>query len=348
MKKYILILLLIALLFSACKGNNQDNAESTATDAYSGQTEDSSDTKASISNGDQSAAEEGEAYKVRVNKVNVRSSSDKSTDNNIIGTLGYEDVVRVISLSSEFSKVKLESGEYGYIYTDFLVKSDEVLYAVLPKASEQKKDNDGNLVYEEDGVTPVMLTNNLVDVRLYVPSADIALIFATDKNFTGVVQYKREIPLLQLSTAKKLQKAAELFAKDGYTIRLYDTYRPLSVQKNLYDIILNSSYIANPETTASNHNRGAAVDMALLDENGKELEFPTQTHTLNEAANRGNKSWSSKAKENVDYMTSIMKKAGFDPINSEWWHFADSDCKKFMTTDIDFSSITMVTKDYFN
>lgn len=341
MKKTILMLLSVALLFCGCGKNNLDTKQPILEDTLS-------QTEGPDANGLTSNALEGEEYKVRVNKANVRSSADNSTDNNIIGTLSYDDRVRVVSVSGEYSKIKLESGGYGYAFTSFLVKSDEVLYGVLPKVTEQKKDKDGNLVFKEDGVTPVMLTNNLVDVRLYVPSADIALIFATEKNFTGIVQYKRAIPLLQLDTAKKLQKAAELFAADGYTIRLYDAYRPLSVQKRLYTIVLNSSYIANPETTASNHNRGAAIDMVLLDKNGNELEFPTQMHTFNEAANRGSKSWSKKATENVDYMTSIMKKAGFDPINSEWWHFADKDKDKFMTTDIDFSTITMVTKDYFN
>ncbi|MEZ4358269.1 MAG: M15 family metallopeptidase [Eubacteriales bacterium] len=345
MKKIVLILLSIALLFCGC-GNNADSEEPTPT-STDNQTEDTSTSNASVSSENQTA-EEGEAYKIRVNEANVRSTPNKDSKDNVIGTLGYEEKVRLISSSyGEYSKVKLEDGQYGYVYTDFLVKEDEVLYAVLPKQTEQKKDKDGNLVYEEDGVTPVMLTNNLVDVRLYVPSADISLIFATDENFTGKVLYKKAVPLLQLGTAKKLKKAADLFAADGYTIRIYDAYRPLSVQKILYNIRKNSSYIANPETTASNHNRGAAVDMSLLDANGNELEFPTEIHTLNEDANRGNDSWSETAKENVDYMTSIMKKAGFDSISSEWWHFSDTDCHDFMTTDIDFSSITMVTKDYF-
>ena len=100
----------------------------------------------------------------------------------------------------------------------------------MPKQYEYERDKDGRIVYEEDGVTPVTLTSELIDVRLVVPNIEIYQIFGTEENFTGEVLYQRPVPVLQTATAKKLAAAARKFAADGYKIKLYDCYRPKSVQ----------------------------------------------------------------------------------------------------------------------
>ena len=195
----------------------------------------------------------------------------------------------------------------------------------------------------------MILKNNLKDIRLYIPDVDIHLVFATPDNILGEVLYARAVPLLQKETIKKLKEAAEMFAQDGYTIRIYDAYRPLSVQKKLFDMVQNAKYIANPETAnASNHNHGSAVDISLIDADGNELDFPCPVHTLNESANRDNPDWTDEQKANVEYLTEVMQSCGFTKISSEWWHFADSNSNAYMITDIDFSSLTMLPRSAFD
>jgi D-alanyl-D-alanine dipeptidase len=289
----------------------------------------------------------GAALKVRAPLINFRSSPNTESDANIIGELPYEH--RVIGVGAEQDFVRVfdpASQNYGYIQKDLLVGENVVLYAQIPNKKQQKKDNAGNPVFAADGVTPVMEKQELVDIRLYAPNVKYEFVFATENNYMGRRLYARSIPILQLGTAKKLKKAADLFAKDGYTIVLADAYRPLSVQRILYDKIRNGNYVANP-ATGSDHNRGAAVDMMLMDKNGNLLEMPTPMMTLNETANRGNPSWTPTAKANVDYMTNIMRKAGFFSISTEWWHFADNQRDLYMISDYDFATIRMIPKDWF-
>ena len=210
--------------------------------------------------------------------------------------------------------------------------------------------------------------NELVDVRLYLPEVKVNLMYAGSDNFTGQPVYTKDLCLLQKHTLEKLKKAQELFAKDGYTLVIYDAYRPLSAQRILYDAMPNSSYIANPDR-ASNHNRGVAVDVTLMDAQGNLLEMPSEIDTFNITAHRdfpnihqyeeGTDAYnallkqypdilsyparSQAATDHMNYLTRIMKQCGFTTIRSEWWHFADSDAKQFPATDLDFQSVPMGT-----
>lgn len=197
-------------------------------------------------------------------------------------------------------------------------------------------DEDGNKVKIEKEVI-----DNLVDVTAVIPSVDIVMIFSTPDNFTGTQYYPDPVCLLQKGTAEKLRKAQEKFMADGYCIRVYDAYRPLSVQKKLFEFVGgNRTYIASPEV-GSKHNRGAAVDMTLIDSEGNELEMPSPIHTMNTDSSRKNPNMTEQARKNMDYMTDIMVECGFTPYNGEWWHFNDKDFDKYMLTDYDLSKVLL-------
>lgn len=284
--------------------------------------------------------------KSRVNTLNYRSRPDVSDDSAILGQLGYEDEAEYIGVEGDFTLVKLPDGQEVYCYSEYLVDAGETLYAYLPTEREQQRDlQTGELVYESDGVTPVTVINELVDMRLYLPEAVYEQLFATDRNITGAPLYPRAIPLMQKGTVEKLTKAYGIFKADGYTLKVYDAYRPLRVQKILYDIVQNKHWIANPATTASNHNRGCAIDMSLIiDATGEEIVTPTPVHTFSADSARDAGNWGEEATKNVEYMTEIMKQCGFNSINSEWWHYSDTEKAKYMTTDIDLGSLTMLPK----
>lgn len=281
-------------------------------------------------------------YKSRVNKLKILSAPD--ADSEVVAKVGFEDNVQVVGMDDSEYAMLLYNDEVCYCKASNIVPADEKLYGYLPFRSENKKDSKGNVVYEEDGVTPVKLTAELIDVRLVVPNIEIYQIFGTDKNFTGRVLYDRPVPVMQKATAQKLAVAARKFAEDGYTIKLYDCYRPKSVQFILYDIVQNSAYIANPYNSASNHNRAAAIDMTLIGPDGVELDFPTPMHTFTKKVYRASSdSWTEEQRKNVDYMTSVMLDSGFKLINTEWWHFSDTDYESFMVLDIDMKDIPMNT-----
>ena len=181
-----------------------------------------------------------------------------------------------------------------------------------------------------------------VDLRVYLPDAKFELLFASPNNITGSAMYPA-VPLMEEKTAEMLKQAFEIFQNDGYTLKVYDAYRPRSAQVKLYDIVQNNKFIANPYTGGSWHQRGRAIDMSLIDNaTGLELEMPTPMHTFDDSAARYSRdSWTEEARKNVDYMTSVMESVGFGIIQTEWWHFENnSGPGGYLPDEIDFTSLT--------
>lgn len=266
------------------------------------------------------------------NGINVREQPN--TDCKTVAIIGLGQVVEVDELVNGWYKVTVLPGmQKGFIRSDLLVDFDENKKFVA-KARRQTID----VLNKETGEMEPK-KSNLVDVRRYLPDIEYYIIFATPDNFTGKTLYARDLCLLQKGTVDKLVKAQKLFEADGYTIKIYDAYRPSKVSGALYNIIKDPKYIASAGTSI--HNRGAAVDMTLVDSNGNELEMPTPMHTLNETANRDYKDMTDTARKNMDYMTGVMRKCGFGTINSEWWHFSDSNANAYPPLDIDFAKISV-------
>ncbi|MDD4189454.1 MAG: M15 family metallopeptidase, partial [Eubacteriales bacterium] len=182
------------------------------------------------------------------------------------------------------------------------------------------------------------LLNDLIDLRAFDDSIKINLVFASKDNFTGTKLYPFEVCLLQRDTAEKLLLAQSLFEKDGYSIKIYDAYRPYSVQLRLFEFVTDPAYIADPKS-ASFHNRGCAVDMTLTDSSGNELEMPTPMHTLGPEANIYYSGMTDEARTNMEYMQKIMLQCGFLNYELEWWHFKDANSSQYMVTDYDFTEI---------
>ncbi|MBO4384065.1 MAG: D-alanyl-D-alanine carboxypeptidase family protein [Clostridia bacterium] len=251
-------------------------------------------------------------YKSCAKILYVRDKPD-ARNSTVVYKLKYEEKVELIGdVGNGFSSIMFE-GRVCYCSTKYLVPADETLYGYL-----ELTDN-GQKVY-------------VVDVRLFIPDIEVFQIFATDNNICHVPLYENPVPVLRMETVKKLKMAAEKFAADGYRIKLYDAYRPKSVQFKLFDVIQISAYISNPYNgKASNHNRAAAVDITLVDSDGNELAFPTPMHTFEKISYRSSRDkWTEEQRNNVDYMTDVMTSCGFTTITSEWWHFGDSDAKSFM------------------
>lgn len=177
--------------------------------------------------------------------------------------------------------------------------------------------------------------HGLVLVRDIVPDVEIELKYATEDNFTKTQVYPHDICALQKSTAIKLKKANTELMEIGYRLKIWDAYRPLSVQKIFWNLVSDSKYVANPSTGGSKHNRGTAVDVTLVDMNGNELEMPTEFDDFTGKAARSNKDISIAAKKNVELLTNVMIKNGFTTISTEWWHYNDSDSGNYNALDVD-------------
>ena len=159
-------------------------------------------------------------------------------------------------------------------------------------------------------------------VRLKDLSPDFVyeLKYATPDNFLKQAVYDCGECYLRKSTAEALVKANEAFKQLGYRIKLFDCYRPLSVQKKMWKILPGTHYVANP-AKGSKHNRGAAVDLTLVDAKGKELNMGTPFDFFGKEAHHTYTQHSKEVLENRKLLKETLDKYNFKSIYSEWWHY---------------------------
>ena len=159
-------------------------------------------------------------------------------------------------------------------------------------------------------------------VRLKDLSSDFVyeLKYATPDNFLKQAVYDCGECYLRKSTAEALVKANEAFKQLGYRIKLFDCYRPLSVQKKMWKILPGTHYVANP-AKGSKHNRGAAVDLTLVDAQGKELNMGTPFDFFGKEAHHTYTEHTKEVLENRKLLKETLNKYNFKSIYSEWWHY---------------------------
>ena len=167
------------------------------------------------------------------------------------------------------------------------------------------------------------------------PSLLLELRYATERNFTGKKIYPQARAFLQRDAADALLRANDALKKQGMQLKVLDAYRPLSVQKLLWEVVPDERYVANPKV-GSNHNRGMAVDVTLADREGKDVPMPTQYDTFTQKAHRDCMDLPAQAIANRDLMASAMHHQGFQGIPTEWWHFDYRGWEKHPLLDIPF------------
>jgi D-alanyl-D-alanine dipeptidase len=144
--------------------------------------------------------------------------------------------------------------------------------------------------------------------------------YATTDNFLKAQVYDCAECFLRLKTVKSLVKANAKFMKKGYRIQLFDCYRPLDIQKRMWQIVSNPEYVADP-SKGSIHNRGGAVDITLVDSNGKALDMGTPFDFFGAEAGHNYQNLSNELKQNRVFLKQIMQENGFVSFDSEWWHY---------------------------
>jgi D-alanyl-D-alanine dipeptidase len=144
--------------------------------------------------------------------------------------------------------------------------------------------------------------------------------YATTDNFLKAQVYDCAECFLRLKTVKALVKANSKFIQKGYRIKIFDCYRPLDIQKRMWKIVSNPEYVADP-AKGSIHNRGGAVDITLVDANGKELDMGTTFDFFGPEASHYYENLTDEVKQNRLLLKKIMKKSNFISFDSEWWHY---------------------------
>lgn len=159
-----------------------------------------------------------------------------------------------------------------------------------------------------------------MDISQAAPSIRVDIRYATADNFTKTVLYPVNRCLLRPSVAQRLARVQEDLRASGLGLKVWDCYRPLSIQKKLWALVPDPRYVADPNK-GSRHNRGAAVDATLVDVRGRESEMPTIYDDFSERAHRDFQGASPQAAANRSILEKAMAARGFAGLSTEWWHF---------------------------
>ncbi|MGV2878881.1 D-alanyl-D-alanine dipeptidase [Pantoea vagans] len=165
-----------------------------------------------------------------------------------------------------------------------------------------------------------MESKNLVDIAEAFPQSAIDLKYATADNLTGQPIYRDARCLLHVDAARALAKSIDIANVAGYSLLILDAYRPPAAQAILWQACPNQDYVA-PLTRGSNHSRGTAVDVTLIDEQGEIVDMGTGFDEMSEHSHPYHPAVPVQAQRNRLMLNAIMLGGGFTGIASEWWHF---------------------------
>lgn len=182
---------------------------------------------------------------------------------------------------------------------------------------------------------------DLVLVKTVIPDCILDIRYATTNNFTGKVIYTSDACYLLEPALHALQQAADLFRTLGYRIKIWDAYRPRRAQYVLWDIVPDPRYVADP-VKGSNHNRGCAVDITLVDKEGIELDMGTEFDDFTPRAHRDAQDVCQEALKNRKILETVMYQSGFTGEPTEWWHFDFEGWQEYPLLDIDSSDVPSV------
>lgn len=179
--------------------------------------------------------------------------------------------------------------------------------------------NAQNEVYS-DPIKQVIADTTFVNLKDYSKDFVYDMKYATEDNFLKAKVYDCAECFLRLKTVEALIAANKDFMKKGYKIKLFDCYRPLSIQKKMWEIVSNPEYVADPKK-GSIHNRGGAVDISIVDTAGKEINMGTPFDFFGIQAGHNYTKLSKEVLSNRKYLKKVMAKNGFNSFDSEWWHY---------------------------
>lgn len=172
----------------------------------------------------------------------------------------------------------------------------------------------------------------IADVKSEIPDSWIELTseegftvdirYATPNNFTKKKIYDCGRCYLRPEAAEALTIIQnELKQKYGYSIKVFDCFRPRPYQQRLWDAVPDPDYVT-PPAKGSMHSRGLAVDLTIVDKNGKELDMGTEYDFFGEEAHQDYNNLKPEVAKNRQLLKSTMERHGFNSIRTEWWHYS--------------------------
>ncbi|MCH5597395.1 M15 family metallopeptidase [Niabella ginsengisoli] len=181
----------------------------------------------------------------------------------------------------------------------------------------------------------------MMELKQVVPGIVYDLKYADSDNFMQRRMYSKgtNTTFLRKPAAAALAAVQEDLKKSGLGIKVFDAYRPFSVTEKFWELVKDERYVANP-VKGSNHNRGTAVDLTLIDlKTDKELNMGTGFDNFTDTAHHTFKALPKHILDNRALLKSAMEKHGFTALATEWWHYTFKSNISFTVLDIPFRKL---------
>jgi D-alanyl-D-alanine dipeptidase len=178
-----------------------------------------------------------------------------------------------------------------------------------------------------------------------IPDAILEIRYYSTYNFVGkrVDDYLAPLAIITRDAANALKTANDDLRKQGYAIKIFDTYRPQGAVdhfmrwgKDPKDILtkeyfypdldkatqvdpnVSDTYIAS----RSGHTRGSTVDLTLVNmKTGMEVDMGSPFDFFGPISGHGYEKITDTQKANRLILKNVMLKVGFNEYDDEWWHY---------------------------
>lgn len=180
------------------------------------------------------------------------------------------------------------------------------------------------------------LAPELVQITEADYGVKLDLVYASTDNLTRTVIYQDAVCAIHQDAAPLVRKAAQHAQRAGYTLLIFDAYRPQAAQAKLWEKLQDPMYVIPPEV-GSNHTRGTAIDVSLIDnQTGHILNMGTGFDDMSLDSHHDVDGLPIEAQRNRLILLGIMLHAGFKGIESEWWHYELPEANTYPLIDCDF------------
>jgi len=239
----------------------------------------------------------------------------------------------IINYDIDFWLIPLEVKKYLYIHDDLCLNIN-----INEKSNKEKL---------------VKINNNEI---ICEPFWNDKSIFTWDKELDYVInleeiemkKYLKNNPdfwiLVRESVKEKLLRIDKIFRKKGYFLSLKIWYRPLEVQKKLFEEIFKFfkeknkkenlwkteieiyedtiEMISDPNKYISPHITWWAVDVVLYKKSWELVDMWCEVNYIWEKANLTTLEITKEQQKNRDILIDTFLKEWFSSLSSEWWHFS--------------------------
>ncbi|MEM6965832.1 MAG: M15 family metallopeptidase [Bacteroidota bacterium] len=170
------------------------------------------------------------------------------------------------------------------------------------------------LVYDYD-------TTQWTDLRYLDSTILIDMRYATTNNFVKEKMYECSRCFLRPEVARRIVRAHQILREGGLGLKMLDCFRPRPIQQKLWDKFQDARYVT-PPSKGSMHNRGAAVDLTIVNEKGEQLNMGTPFDYFGKEAHHAYTNLSAEVLANRKLLKETMAAVQLKPITTEWWHYS--------------------------